>query len=160
MVSALRTEPGLADVREVGRVVAATGFFSPEEIDIAVELVEERRAKGEASGYHFCLLDDAEGRLVGYTCFGPVPATADSFDLYWIAVDPAAQGHGYGRRLMAATEAEIRTRGGARLWLDTAGRAQYAPTHGFYRAVGFELAARLVDYYAPGDDKLIFGKRL
>jgi len=34
---------------------------------------------------------DAEGRLVGWICWGPTPCTLGTYDLYWMAVDPAAQ---------------------------------------------------------------------
>lgn len=155
----MREVPTPADQGAVGRLVRATGFFNEEEIAIAEELVATRLASGEASGYFFVFLE-SDDALLGYTCFGPVPATEDSWDLYWIAVDPSAARRGVGRELMAATEARIIERGGGRLWLDTAGRAQYAPTHKFYEAVGFERVAELPDYYAPGDAKVVYGKRL
>jgi hypothetical protein len=36
---------------------------------------------------------DHYGRLAGYTCFGPIPLTASSYDTYRIAVQPDFQGH-------------------------------------------------------------------
>src|SRR5690606_18602709 len=60
------------DAERVHRLVAATGFFTAEETDIARELVAERIEKGRASGYEFVLAERG-GRLVGYTCWGPVP---------------------------------------------------------------------------------------
>ena len=55
-----------------------------------LELVEERLAKGTASGYYFVLVDQ-EDRLAGYSCYGPIPGTVSSSDLYWIAVHPDFQ---------------------------------------------------------------------
>lgn len=49
----LRTKVKASDVEAVKEIVTTTGFFHPEEIDIAIELVEERLAKGAASGYEF-----------------------------------------------------------------------------------------------------------
>ncbi|MBU3932662.1 MAG: hypothetical protein KKF01_09520, partial [Proteobacteria bacterium] len=57
-----REEPRPEDREAVGRVVRATGFFSEEESGIAVELIAERLAKGEASGYFF-LFAEEERRL-------------------------------------------------------------------------------------------------
>ncbi len=48
------------------------GLLLQEEASIAEELVYERMAKGEASGYFFLFAEEA-GRLLGYTCFGPIP---------------------------------------------------------------------------------------
>jgi ribosomal protein S18 acetylase RimI-like enzyme len=91
------------DREAVGRLVRTTGFFSEEEVGIAAELVDERLAKGEASGYSF-LFAEEEGQLLGYTCFGPIPGSVHSCDLYWIAVAPNAQGMGLGKKLMAGTD--------------------------------------------------------
>jgi GNAT superfamily N-acetyltransferase len=120
----------------VGRLVRTTGFFSEEEIGIAVELVEERLAKGDVSGYFF-LFAEAGDRLIGYACFGPIPGTLHSFDLYWIAVDPGEQGRGVGRKLMAMSETLMAQRGGMQVYADTSSRPQYEPTRAFYPAAMF-----------------------
>lgn len=144
-----------ADAAAVGELVRATGFFSEEEVAIAIELVDERLAQGDASGYFFVLADDEDG-LLGYTCYGPTPATASSHDMYWIAVHPRAQGRGVGRQLVVETERAIAAMGGTRVWVETSGRAQYAPTRAFYEATGYTVAAVLEDFYAPGESKVIF----
>ncbi len=154
-----REEAKSEDPQAVGRLVRATGFFSEEENGIAVELVEERLAKGDASGYFF-LFAEEQNRLVGYTCFGPIPGTMHSFDLYWIAVDPGQQGRGLGRKLMAMSERLIVQRGGMRLYADTSSRSQYEPTRSFYLSCGYLQEALLADFYAPGDGKVIFVKSL
>ncbi len=148
-----------ADAAEVRRVVVSTGFFNEEEVEVAVELVDERLAKGERSGYYFVFAEQA-GRFLGYACFGPIPGSATSHDLYWIVVDDALRGQGLGRKIMAAAEADIGEMGGRRVWVDTSSRDQYAPTRAFYERCGYRLAARLEEFYAPGDDKVIFQKTL
>jgi ribosomal protein S18 acetylase RimI-like enzyme len=147
------------DADAVERLVRATGFFSPAEVAIARELVDERLARGPASGYELLLAEAAAG-LAGYTCYGPIPGTASSYDLYWVAVAPDHQGLGLGRALLARTEALVRAAGGTRVYAETSGRGQYAPTRAFYRACGYLEQARLPDFYAPGDDKLVFVKVL
>lgn len=154
-----REEVKPGDRQAVGRLVRATGFFSEEEIGIAVELVEERLAKGDASGYFF-LFTEEENRLIGYTCFGPIPGTLHSFDLYWIAVDPGEQGRGLGRKLMAMSEMLMAQRGGMQVYADTSSRPQYEPTRSFYLSCGYLKEALLADFYAPGDGKVIFVKPL
>jgi D-alanine-D-alanine ligase len=154
-----REEVKPGDRQAVGRLVRATGFFSEEEADIAVELVEERLAKGDASGYFFLLAEEGD-RLLGYTCFGPIPGSAHNFDLYWIAVDPGEQGRGVGRTLMAASERIMAGCGARRLYADTSSRPQYESTRTFYLSCGYVQEAFLADFYAPGDGKVIFVKTL
>jgi D-alanine-D-alanine ligase len=147
------------DAPAVRELVSSTGFFSPEEIVIAVELVETRLAQGAASGYAF-LFAETGGVLAGYTCYGPIPGTIGSYDLYWIAVAPARQGRGIGRDLLQRTEALVREAGGRQIYIETSSRAQYRPTQGFYLAAGYALEAHLADFYAPGDGKLIYRRSL
>jgi len=139
----------------ISRLLEGTGFFNAEEIAVALELVDDRLAYGDASHYRF-LVAELDGRIGGYACWGPIPGTVESADLYWIAVDPAVQGRGVGRALIVAAEAQIADSGRRRVYVETAGRPQYAATHGFYLASGYREVARLDAFYAPGDDKVIY----
>jgi len=143
----------------VRALVAATGRFSREEIAIAVELVAEALAHGAASGYHF-VFADAGAELRGYACFGPIPATRASFDLYWIAVDPVHQHAGLGRELLLEVESRVRGLGGSRIYVDTSGRPDYAPSRAFYERAGYRAEASLEDFDAPGDPKVVFVRLL
>lgn len=154
-----RREVVASDEETVRRLVRRTGLFSAEEGEIAAELVRERLSRGDESGYRFLFAEDGEG-LVGYTCWGPTPATRGTFDLYWIAVTPEVQGQGVGRELLARTEEQVRDSGGRLLVVETSDRAQYAPTRAFYERCGFRQAAVIAEFYAPGEGKIIYGKRL
>ena len=154
---AFRYEPVSEDARAVREMVAASGFFNPAEIEIAVELVEERLEFGESSGYYFVFAEQ-DGAVRGYTCYGPIAGTESSFDLYWIAVDPGGRGRGLGRLLMQETERIVRAVGGRRIYAETSGREQYAPTRRFYERLGFTRETQLQDFYAPGDDKVFYVK--
>lgn len=155
----LREEVGATDAGRVPALVAATGFFNGEEVAIARELVDEHLRKGRASGYWF-VLADAGDELVGYACFGPVPATVSSHHLYWIAVAPPWQGRGVGRSLLARVQRVVLGAGGERLYAETSTRPQYAATNAFYRHGGFRLVATLPEYFAPADGKAIYEKVL
>ncbi len=60
--------------------------------------------------------------------------------------------------LMRAVESQIASVGGRRIYIDTSGQPKYEPTRMFYERCGFRCEARLVDFYEPGDDRLIFVK--
>jgi GNAT superfamily N-acetyltransferase len=151
----LREEPRPADVGVVRDIVTSSGYFYPEEIAVAVELVEERLSKGIASGYHF-VFAEMGGEVVGYACFGPIACTRGSYDLYWVAVLESHRGKGLGSMLMLRTESRIREMGGCRLYVETSSRDQYAPTRGFYLARGYREEAVIEDFYAPADHKMIY----
>lgn len=155
-----RTDICASDAAAVRDMAAATGFFRSDEVDIAVELVTERLSKGDASGYHFVFLDDEKGEPVGYACFGPIACTIGSFDLYWIVVTPRMQGRRIGQMLMREAERRASAMGARRLYIETSSQPKYVPTRAFYEKAGYRLDARLEDFYAPGDDKLIYVREL
>ena len=155
-----RLDVRLGDIETVRDIVAATGYFSPSEINVAVELVQDNLVKGAAeSGYYF-LFAEHGGGTIGYLCYGPIPCTISSHNLYWIAVHPDYQGRGLGKALMREAERLIRAAGGTRIYIDTSYKAQYEDTRAFYLSLGYELDALLKDFYSPGDDKVIYRKLL
>jgi ribosomal protein S18 acetylase RimI-like enzyme len=95
---------------------------------------------------------------LGYAAWGQAPLTERTFDLYWIAVAPAAQGRGVGRALLTLVERAVAARGGGNLYIETSSRAVYARTRRFYVEAGYPRVARLRDFYAPGDHKVMFCK--
>ena len=155
----LRTELKALDRSAIEQILKTTGFFSQVEQDIALELIDDRLQVGEASDYHFVVAEVA-GKVAGYSCFGSVPCTLSSWDLYWIAVSPGLQGSGVGRKLVVATEEEARKLGATRMYVDTSGRAQYEPTRAFYERCGYERAATFPDFYAPADAKVVYQKEI
>jgi GNAT superfamily N-acetyltransferase len=146
-----------SDRDAVREIIASSGFFSEEEVEVAVELVDVRLAQGLRSGYYF-LFAEHDGNVVGYTCFGPIPGTRLSYDVYWIAVRPAYQGLGLGTTLLTRSEQTIVQLGGRRIYIETSSRPLYAPTHAFYQARHYRQEGFLADYYAPGDAKVIYVK--
>lgn len=171
------------DRAPIEAILRATQVFNEAEIAIALELVD---APGSA-GYRFIVaeIDDARAkserasgetserasrlaardeldttRVAGYACFGATPLTQGTFDLYWIAVDPTLHGSGVGQRLMQATEDAIRSAGGRLMLIETASKPSYDKTRAFYRAWGCDELARIPDFYAVGDDKVIYARKL
>ena len=98
--------------------------------------------------------------LCGFACFGPTPSTDRTYDLYWIAVHPNAQGLGVGATLMTEVERVLHSRHARLVVVETSSKPQYEPTRRFYRKLGYQEAARLRDFYAPGDDRLVLTKRV
>lgn len=149
------------DRDNVRNILRSSGFFHSHEIDVAVELVDENLAKGTvASGYHFIFAENGGSACLGFACHGPIACTVGSYDLFWIAVAEPMRGKGLGELLLRQAEAEVIAAGGRKIYIETSGRELYAPTWKFYRKCGYELEARLQDFYDTGDDKLVFVRTL
>ncbi len=131
-----------------------TKEFSAEDREVALELLD-LGVRGEDT-YRFWVFEEA-GKALGYICFGPTPMTRGTFDLYWICVDPDAKGKGVGRALVAKMEDELRQEGGRLVRVETAGLEDYAATRAFYDRLGFEVVARIRDFYWPGNDLFTYG---
>lgn len=148
-----------ADKPAVMEMLRSIPEFTPQEVAVAEELIDAYLAGGVASGYDLRVAV-VEGGVVGYVCFGPTPLTQGTWDLYWIAVSPQAQGRGIGRKLMDLVEAEVRKARGRLVLVETASKPSYEKTRGFYRSRGYEVISRIPDFYEMGDDKLTLQKRL
>jgi ribosomal protein S18 acetylase RimI-like enzyme len=147
------------DRNDVRRVLESTGVFKPFEIDIALEIVDVYL---ESPGQDYFALGafTQERSLVGYACYGPTPCTVGTWDLYWIAVSPDAQNAGVGTRLLQEVERRL-ARSDARLVIiETSSLPPYAATRAFYERRGYEVVARVPDFYTDGDDRLIYVKRI
>jgi ribosomal protein S18 acetylase RimI-like enzyme len=156
---AYRSRPKPADLPALRRLVESTGVFNGQERAVAFELLEARLARGAKSGYSF-FFAELRGELVGYAAWGDAPLTQRTFDLYWIVVTPAAQGQGIGRALLTQVEQAVGARGGGSLYIETSSRKAYVRTRRFYRDAGYAEVARLRDYYAPGDHKVMSCKAI
>jgi ribosomal protein S18 acetylase RimI-like enzyme len=148
------------DSQIIGELLESTGFFHDYEIDVAKELSDLNLEKGaEASGYHFIVAQEGD-EMLGYCCYGLNPCTQSSYDLYWVAVHKNHMNKGIGRKLMRMAEEAVAALKGTIVWVETSGRAIYEPTRAFYLAIGYEKVAVMPDFYAPGDDKVVFMKRV
>lgn len=147
-----------SDGKGILEVTRRAGVFKPEETACVEELWNAYLQQGEGSGYTFIVYRDSEVR--GYACFGPHPLAERVFDLYWIGVDPDAQGKGIGRALIREVEARVTAANGRLLIVETSGSPAYEAARRFYEACGYHYQAVVHDFYSPGDDLLIFGKTL
>ncbi len=149
----------------LSELLVDTGAFHADEVEVALSLFDLTHGSAGTGAddapldYEFVGAFD-EGRLVGYACFGPTPATDGTFDLYWLAVEPAAQGRGIGRALVRDVEAKLIDRGGRLLVVETSSRPDYETTRQFYTRSGYTEAARVRDFYAPADDRILLTTRL
>jgi ribosomal protein S18 acetylase RimI-like enzyme len=154
----------------IREILDATSVFREDEVSVALELFDETFAAGPARApydpgdgvvdYEFVGLFAREGQLIGYVCYGSTPGTDRTYDLYWIAIHPDFQGSGGGSQLLDEVERRLRQREARLLVVETSSRDDYAPTRRFYESRGYDAVATLADFYAPGDARVIYTKRL
>lgn len=149
----------LAHRSQLEALLAAAGVFRPDEIDVALEVFDELCEDPE-SGYMSIAAVAGHGELLGFALYGPTPCTVGTWDLYWIAVHPEHQGLSLGRGLMDRVEAEMRASGARMCVIETSSKADYCATRRFYVACGYREVGRVPDFYAEGDDLVVFTRRL
>jgi ribosomal protein S18 acetylase RimI-like enzyme len=132
--------------------------FSPEEVDCAIELVDLALQPNNRD--YKILVADRDGKLVGYVCYGPTPMTDGTYDLYWIASDPAVRGQGVGASLISGMEGDLRRQKARLIRVETSATEAYGPTRGFYASMKYNEEARIRDFYKVGDDLIMLTKRL
>lgn len=150
-----------ADTPALIALAIATELFLPHEVEPLREMLDDLHA-GHSGADHRVEVwaDDPNGPPVGVVYFGPNEMTDRTWDLLWIAVAPDRQGQGIGGELVRFTEAHIRAGGGRLLVIDTCSLPRFDATHAFYGKHGFAEVARIPDFYADGDSKVIYAKRM
>jgi ribosomal protein S18 acetylase RimI-like enzyme len=139
-------------------LVRAVPEFDQADAQVALELIDA--ALGGSPDYELLVDHLGDGSARGYVCFGPTPMTHGTWDLYWIAAHPLARRLGVGAALIREVESVLRARGARLIRVETASNDAYQATRAFYDRMGYREEARLRDFYKPGDDLVIYARRL
>jgi ribosomal protein S18 acetylase RimI-like enzyme len=131
-----------------------SGEFDAQGLDY-VQATLDTYLAGESEALWFTADD---GEPVGVAYCAPEPASSGTWNLLmlWTRSDRHRQGH--GSALVRQVEDTLRERGVRLLMVETSGRDDFAPARNFYERCGFKQEARVRDFYAQGDDKLIYTK--
>jgi ribosomal protein S18 acetylase RimI-like enzyme len=148
-----------ADTPTLVEIARGTGVFKPLEIDALKEVLADYYASNHAHGHRAMCLEQ-DGGVTAFAYFAPAAMTDRTWYLYWIAVNKGAQASGLGGALLRHVEGEARAAGARLLIIETSSLPHYDLTRRFYRKQGYDQEAVLRDYYADGDNMVIFRKRL
>lgn len=158
-----RGDPGIrplsrSDLPGIKAVIAATELFPPDLLDgmTAAHFADEASPEiwltaeaGEGSG---------TGGPVAVLYCAPERMTSGTWNTLLIAVHPDHQGRGIGAALTRHVEAVLTGRGERVLLVETSGLPDFERTRTFYRGLGYEQEARIREFYAAGEDKIVFRK--
>jgi ribosomal protein S18 acetylase RimI-like enzyme len=149
-----------ADRSIVNDILVTTDMFTVAEVEIAMELIDTYLTNKEQKDYMIYVAEDDDKQVIGYVCYGATPLTVGTYDLYWIAVSSKIQNKGIGKKLLLFVEADVKRQNGRLIIIETSSPKKYEATQQFYLHNQYDLEARIKDFYKPGDDKLIFTKKL
>lgn len=146
-----------SDVVQLNNILKKISLFTEKEVEVAMELIHIAANDPVQTDYNIYVYDH-EGEILGYHCTGQRPLTDGVFDLYWIAADPDALVKGIGKELLKHSEALVEAKNGRWLLAETSSRDVYTGTRNFYMRNGFTIIANINDFYAVGDNLVVFGK--
>lgn len=139
-------------------VLRSDATFGDDELAVALELIDD--ALADPGSDYWVRVAELDELVAGYLCFGPTPMTRSTFDLYWLVTGAAHRGRGVARALVEAMEAELRARGGGGVRVETSDSEGYGAARQLYARLGYPVAGQLCDFYGPGDDLVIYYKRI
>ena len=151
-----------ADTPALVALAAATGIFQPHEAEGLLGGVLDDLHAGRLGDGHIAQAwaDGPAGPPAGWAYFAPTAKADGVWDLWWIGVDPARQGRGVGGELLRSVEDHVRAAGGRILVVETSSMPAFDAVRRFYAARGYVECGRVPDFYADGDGKVIFAKRM
>lgn len=141
-------------------LLESTREFTADEVNCAIELIEDAAQKPGPSGYWGRVAAGEDDRPLAYAIYGPTPMTDGTFDLYWIATRPDLRGKGVGKRLLEDVERDVLERGGHLVRIETSAQDAYGPTRHFYAKTRYVEVGHIPNFYKPGDDLVILAKEL
>lgn len=148
------------DYEAVYELLEQSGFFYEFEINICLHMMEETiENDNEKSDYHW-LMVESNGSLIGFSCFGKDPMSQNSWEIFWLAIEKKNKDKGIGSILLKEVERIALAGKAEHIWIQTSGRDKYLPTLEFYTSKDYNKSASLTDFYAKGDPKIIFHKKL
>jgi ribosomal protein S18 acetylase RimI-like enzyme len=145
-----------SDARAIMSIVGQSGQFDEESL-AHIEQTLENHLMGHSDAI-WLTADDGEPVGVAYCAPEPVASGVWNLLMLWTRSDRYGQGH--GTALVSEMESQLRERTARLLIVETSGLPAFAPARAFYEKCGFKHEAIIKNYFAHGDDKLVFTKPL
>lgn len=143
-----------ADLAALREITRATDLF-PESM-LGQMIARDPGERGDT----LCLTCRTAGAVVGFGYLEAEVMTEGTWNLRALAIHPDRQGSGFGSALLAGIEGRLRTLGHRLLIVETSGTKAFEDARRFYAKTGYTTEATLTGFWAEGDDKIIFAKRL
>jgi ribosomal protein S18 acetylase RimI-like enzyme len=140
-------------------IAKGTGVFKPLEITALREVLDDYHDSAHKMG-HRSITCEQDSKILGFAYYAPAAMTDRAWYLYWIAVSKQTQARGIGGKLLHHVEDEIKKSNGRILLIETSSLPHYGLTRQFYLKHGYEQPTVIKDFYADGDNLVLFSKRM
>jgi ribosomal protein S18 acetylase RimI-like enzyme len=143
------------DVPALKRVADGTGLFPGE---LLPDMISGFLA--DPSGQDIWLTCEHNGTAIGFCYAVPEKLADGTWNMLALAVLPSSQRQGAGRAIVGQLEKRLRDAGYRLLIAETSGTAEFETARAFYRRCGYAEEARIRDFWAAGNDKIVYSKAL
>ena len=152
-----------SDRPALAAVLASDQTFRPDEIEVAMELIDS--SIGKTDDYRILVAELHRGTpedawVAGYICYGRTPMTESTYDLYWVVSHADARGNGIARTLVQSMETLLREQGATGIRVETSSEGGYVAARKLYQRLDYPVAAQFADFYRKGDDLIVYYKCL
>jgi GNAT superfamily N-acetyltransferase len=137
-----------------------TGIFKTGEAQDLLGGVLDAYYAGLLEPGHEVFVATVADSICGWVYFSPSFKADGIWDLWWIGVAPSAQKKGIGSELLAFVENFVRDQNARLLIIETSSTLAFEPVRQFYVRKGYLNCGTIPDFYAEGDDKVTFAKKL
>ncbi len=142
------------DLTDIRRVLDTSGLFPSE---MLADMAEPFLDGASLSSW---LVAIGGGRAVAFAYCEPERMTEGTYNLLAIAVGSDHQRSGVGGALLRHLESSLRRADGRLLLVETSTDPDQDGARAFYAGQDFTEEARIRDFYAPGQTKIVFWKQL
>lgn len=139
---------------ELQRVLTASGQFDADSIIYTLETLDNHLENPDSEIWFTAL----ENEAVGFAYCAPEPVTSGTWNLLMLWTKEGYEGKGFGRSLVSAVEAELKSRDARLLIVETSQLPEFETARTFYEKYGFTFEAEVKNFFAEGDNKLIYTK--
>lgn len=101
-----------------------------------------------------------DGEPVGVAYCAPEAVTDGTWNLLMLWTRFDRHGRGLGSALVGHVEKALKNRGARLLIVETSGLPDFETARAFYSKCGFTQEARIRNFFAAGDDKIVYTKLL
>lgn len=143
------------DIPSMKQLLSTIELFPPEMLEAQMEgYLNDKDSKD------LWYIHESNEVVIGFCYSASEQLTDNTYNLIAVGVRKDQQGKGIGKSLMTYVESELSKIGGRILIVDTSGTDDFVLTRKFYKDLGYTKEAVIRDYWAEGDDKVTFWKRL
>ncbi len=157
-------QAGPGDEVAIKQIAVDTGLFTADEVGF-FDGILAGTFDGSLEGHSWLVATATASpqHIAGAAYFAPELFSDRMWNLYFLGVAPGRQKQGIGVTLVEHVEQALTQLGAEHvqtLIIETSGTAGFEATRAFYLHLGYDEEARIRDFYGPGDDKVVFYKRL